>query len=259
MASFVNFPMWLIVLLCFATSGLPPLILALLFYKSPLKRFFAHSSEVESAIIGAVALLFGLFAAFLANDIWQRNQIAQQSVVQEADAIRTLARYTEGMSPNYSEDMRAALSDYTKTVIEKDWPQMAVGSRSTELLSKVRAISAMIVSGNLGKEAGPTIQGRMLDAFTAIRENRQIRVQLAESRTLTIKWYALMVFGLLTQVAIAFVHVHRPREQMIAQTIYGLALSACLIILITNEFPFSHLNPVSPEPLIKAMESLYRS
>lgn len=259
MAEFVNFPVWLIIMIGFALSAAPPLILWLFFYKSPAKRYFAHSSEIEPAVIGAVAILFGLFAAFLANDIWSRNQVAIQSVVQEGDAIRTLARYTEGMPASYNEQMRAALTDYAKTVIEKDWPMMLDGKRSTELLAKVRVISSYIVSGDIGKAAGPTIQGRMLDAFTSMREARQTRVQLAEARTLSVKWHALYLFGLLTQLAIGFAHVHRPREQLIAQAIFGLALATCVTILIVNEFPYSRINPVSAEPLQKAMDSLYRS
>jgi hypothetical protein len=259
MAAFVNYPMWMIVVVGFLIAAFPPLLLWTIFYKTPMRRYFAHSSEVEAAVIGAVAILFGLFAAFLANDIWMRNQIGIQAVEREGDAIRTLARYTEGMPAAYNDQMRAALTDYAKTVIEKDWPKMTEGKRSTELLAKVRAISTMIVTGDIGKIAGPTIQGRMIDAFTTMRENRQIRVQLAEARTLSVKWYALMIFGLLTQLAIGFAHVHRPREQLIAQAIFGLALAACLNILIVNEFPFSAINPISPDPLQKAMESLYRS
>ena len=135
---------------------------------------------------------------------------------------------------------------------------MAEGSRSKELLGKVRTISGLIIAGDVGKEAGPTIQGRLIDAFTQMRDSRQTRVQLAENRKLTIKWYALMIFGFLTQLAIAVVHINRPHAQALAQVIFGLAFAACLAILITNEFPFSPMNPISSEPLQKALESLFR-
>ena len=257
-AGFVTWPIWVIVALCFVFGALPPLFIGWLIYRSPIKAFFQRAIQVESALIGSVAILFGLFAAFLANDIWSRNLTAQNAVVHEADAIRTLARYTEGMAAEHNEVMRKALTDYIQTVIEKDWPKMAEGSRSTELLAKVRQISTLIIAGEIGRAAGPTIQGRMIDAFTAIRENRQTRVQLAENRKLTIKWYSLLVFGLLTQVSIAIVHVNRPRPVVFAQAIFGIAFSACVAILIINEFPFSPLNPISPEPLKTAMESLTR-
>ena len=258
MAGFVSWPIWVIVALCFLLGAVPPVIIGWLVYRSPIKSFFQKAIGVEGALIGSVAILFGLFAAFLANDIWSRNLIAQNAVVHEADAIRTLARYTEGMAAEQNESMRKALTDYIQTVIEKDWPKMAEGGRSTELLAKVRTISTLIISGEIGKAAGPTVQGKMIDAFTAMRESRQARVQLAENRKLTIKWYSLLVFGLLTQVSIAIVHVNRPRPVVFAQAIFGVALAACVAILITNEFPFSPLNPISSDPLRTAMESLSR-
>ena len=36
-------------------AAFPPLLLWIIFYKTPLKRYFAHSSEVEAAVIGTNA------------------------------------------------------------------------------------------------------------------------------------------------------------------------------------------------------------
>ena len=68
-----------------------------------------HSSA-NASTIGTVALLFGLFAAFLANDIWVRNQMAHQAVIDEGDAIRNLARLSEGQNPEYTLMLRNARS-----------------------------------------------------------------------------------------------------------------------------------------------------
>jgi hypothetical protein len=59
-------------------------------------------------------------------------------------------------------------------------------------------------------------------------------------------------------LAIAVVRVNRPQAQIVAQLAFGLVFAACPAILITNEFPFSTMNPISPEPLQKALESLNR-
>jgi hypothetical protein len=45
---------------------------------------------------------------------------------------------------------------------------------------------------------------------------------------------------------------------LLAQLVFGVALSTCLAILLLNEFPFSKLNPISPDPIRSAMESLFR-
>jgi hypothetical protein len=88
-----------------------------------------HSSA-NASTIGTVALLFGLFAAFLANDIWVRNQMAHQAVIDEGDAIRNLARLSEGQNPEYTLMLRNALVDYAKVVIDQDSARMLGPSSS---------------------------------------------------------------------------------------------------------------------------------
>ena len=79
-----------------------------------------------------MSLLFGLFAAFLANDIWVRNQAAQQAVIEEGDALRNLARLSEGHDEQHRLELRKALVDYAEVVIQKDWPLMTEGKRSLD-------------------------------------------------------------------------------------------------------------------------------
>lgn len=257
----MNFLMWpreMVVAACVLLAFTPALVMTGIAGFSRLNKRLQPWAGAEPAVIGMVSLLFGLFGAFLANDIWTRNQAASHAVVEEGDAIRQLARLSEGMDKN-SELMRETLADYVKTVIAKDWPLMQAGSRSLEILPKVRAISNHIISGPIAQTVGPAVQGKMLDAYQQLREKRQVRVGLAESRNFTIKWHAIFVFAFLTQVAIVITHLTKPRAMLLAQLVFATALSVCLAILVTNEFPFSPLNPISPEPLQKAMESLYRS
>jgi hypothetical protein len=68
----------------------------------------------------------------------------------------------------------------------------------------------------------------------------------------------MIMFAVLTQLAIAIAHIDRPKSMLLAQLVFGVALSTCLAILLLNEFPFSKLNPISPDPIRSAMESLFR-
>ena len=258
MVDFLSWQPAAVVAACVACALVPPFLLWSISAASSKRPGIVAFAGAEPAIIGTVSLLFGLFAAFLANDIWTRNQIARQAVIDEGDAVRNLARLSEG-NPEVAQQMRKALVDYTTVVVEKDWPLMADGKRSLEVLARVRTISNLIMSTQVAGQVGPVVQSKMLDAFVQMREKRQTRVMMAESRKLTIKWHALIVFGFLTQLAITITHLTRPRPMLLAHLVFGLALAACLAILLLNEFPFSALNPIPADPLVTARQSLFRT
>ena len=79
----------MVVAACMVAGLGPALLLTWLVSRLSPKLREAYASSANAATIGTVSLLFGLFAAFLANDIWVRNQTARQAVIEEGDAIRT--------------------------------------------------------------------------------------------------------------------------------------------------------------------------
>jgi hypothetical protein len=62
----------------------------------------------------------------------------------------------------------------------------------------------------------------------------------------------------MTQLMIIVIHLKKPWAMLLAQGIFSAAFAACLSILALHDFPFSELNPISAEPLVKALESLRR-
>ena len=84
-------------------SLLPTLFFFVAQHKSVAARLRAVSFHVEPALISSIALMFGLFSAFLANDIWGANQAAKLAVVQEAEGVRNILRYSAALTPNEAE------------------------------------------------------------------------------------------------------------------------------------------------------------
>jgi len=66
-------------------------------HKSPLRPYFASCVGIPGPFFASVAVLFALFAAFLANDVQRRDSQAQAAVFREADSIRTLIRVSEAL------------------------------------------------------------------------------------------------------------------------------------------------------------------
>ena len=109
MFEFLNWPRPVVAAVCVVAGLGPALLLTFALSHLPARWRSGISSSTNSSTVGTVSLLFGLFAAFLANDIWVRNQTALQAVIDEGDAIRNLARLSEGQSEQSRQEFRRAL------------------------------------------------------------------------------------------------------------------------------------------------------
>lgn len=252
----VDLQTYQVVLLSLVVCGLVPAFFEIALKIPRLGRILNGMAGVEPAMIGSIGLLFGLFAAFLANDIWTRQETARVAVVSEAEGIQRMMRLADGLATGEAKLIKNALAAHIKLAMEEDWPAMLDGRISPKSSAKVGEISAAIITFEVGKSEGPEFQGRLLDAFNDIRTNWSLRSRMAEDRRITIKWYGVLLFGFLTQVAIAVVHIARLRAMFVAQSIFGLAFASLCAIMFINEFPFSRLTPISPAPLVTALHLL---
>jgi uncharacterized protein (DUF4415 family) len=200
--------------------------------------------------------MFGLFSAFLANDIWGANQAAKLAVVQEAEGVRNILRYSAALTPNEAKSLRAVLAVYVHNVLENDWPAMQearLNPTSSEKLNDVAKAIFPVLSANDSRQA---ISQKLLEAFQQINSGWQTRTRIAVLRQTTVKWQGVILFALLTQIAIEIVHIRRPYGMVVAQVIFGLAFALTTVILFINEFPFSALAPVSSEPIRDVLHAL---
>lgn len=252
-AFLVNLQPYQIVLLSLVVAGLVPAFFEIVRKIPRLRPFLNGMVGVEPAMIGSVGLLFGLFAAFLANDIWTRQEAARAAVINEAEGIRRMMRLADGLALGEAKLIKNALVAHIELAMEEDWPAMLDGRTSQKSSAKVGEIAATIITFEVGKNEGPEFQGRLLDAFNDIRTNWSLRSRMAEDRRITIKWYGVLLFGFLTQIATAVVHITRPRAMIAAETIFGMAFAIICAIMAINEFPFSPLTPIPPDPLVKAL------
>ena len=61
--------------------------------------FFASCIGIAGPFFTSVAVLFGLFSAFLANDVQHRNAEVKAAIFREADGVRTILRLDEALAP----------------------------------------------------------------------------------------------------------------------------------------------------------------
>ncbi len=236
-----------------ALSALLPVGSALLIFlmaaKGPLAPAIRRTTGVVGPYFNAVAVLFGLFAALLASDVWLKTNEAKRAVLAESHAVETLAYFAR--ASGLEDTIVPLLKEYAKAASAEDpyTPNIGPAKNDTDkaylelltAITKVGGIDASVRSGML------TTAHNLLRAHGT-------RLNLANDVTAPIKWAAMIVLGVLTQLALLLVHVDNPRAMRAAVGLFTVAFSFCLVIVAIFDAPFEMI--LADEPAASLREVL---
>ena len=142
-------------------------------HKVGLERLTTNN-EIAGFKFATVGVIYAVLLAFAVIVVWERFSEAEGAVLQEAGAAATLYHLSAGADPDAAAT-RAALSNYLKLAIEKDWPSMANEQASAEVTKALNALySATIRKGANGSTQSPVRWRRRLNSsmFSLKRDGR---------------------------------------------------------------------------------------
>lgn len=250
------FDLWLsadaavIVLVPFAVLYAAAFLIAWVTHKSPARGFFESCIGIPGPFFGCVAILFALFAAFLANDVQRRGADAEAAVFREADSLSTMLRLSEAVG-KAADPIRQAVLTYLKVVLEEELPEMRKHGAIPNKVGAIRGLSSAVLSAALP----PAVQGAMLESLVSVREARLVRQSLSGDISSPYHWFAVIVLGVLTQVAVAVVQLDKFRPQALALFVFTTAFATTIAFIGIGERPFSG-RMIDDEPLREALMSV---
>ena len=228
-------------------------LLVWLSFRSPLSKHVQSFKGVVAPFFGSVSIIFGLLVAFLSNDIWDRNKQAERVVQTESDTL--VALYSLSIaSGSDSTALRSSIRGYASAVAEDEWPRLKLQERSTRTDAALDALLREVALPGTSKDVG--IQRTMLDMVLKIRAAHEDRLELSNDRTAVTKWGAVLLLALITQLAIAAVHLEKPRPQAAALFIFTLAAVSLLSLLAIHEAPFEPPVFVPPGPIVDVLRQV---
>lgn len=236
--------------------GFAILIHWLCFAKATRKRA-SSLGGVVAPFFGSVAVLFSLLTGFLANEVWDRNRQANRGVLAERDGLLAIHAISVATVSDMTE-IRAAAQRYARTLIDHEWPRMTQQETSPEAGQALLSLLSLVSNPQISVDAGGPAQSALLDTVLKLRSARYDRLALSGDQTDRTKWTAVLILGLITQLAIAIVHLDKPRAQLAALTIFSAAAIVALGLVAIRERPFDGPLHISPAPLEGALQVLAR-
>lgn len=218
----------------------------------PLIRFLlgpaaGHSKGVD-AVIGAVTLLYGLVLALIAVAVWQQFVAAQNIVAAEAAALRSTYRDVD----SYPEPQRTVLTDqlrdYTKIVIDVEWPQQQRGTIPDGGNNKLAEFEKSLYSFEPGSERVRLVDQSAISQFNRMIEFRVMRLNTVASGIPATLWAVLLIGALITTLTTYFLQLEPVRTQLTMTSLVTLLVGLVVFMTAVVDHPFRGTRGMSVTP-----------
>ena len=221
-------------------------------FRSPLSPAIRGLTGLVAPFFSSVAVLFALLTGFLASDISERNRQAFRTTQIEAGELRNI--YTLSVaSASDMQSIRNGLKSYIASVVTQEWPAMADGRLSPQTDASYDALLREVSNPSIARSSGNAVHAALLNATIRVGTARADRLSIASDHTSDLKWIVVLVLGLFTQIAIALVHLDRPRPAAAALTMFSAAVVAALGLIALQEYPFYGTFRQSDAPIARLL------
>ena len=222
-------------------------------FRSGLSRQIQSFKGLVAPFFVSTATIFGLLVGFLSSDIWERNKQAERVVLTESDTLLALHSLSAA-SGSDDKNLRTAIRSYVAAVVEDEIPRLAFQPRSARTDAALDALLREVASPATAKDAG--VQRTLLDMVLRVRAAHEDRIVLSNDRSMVTKWAAVLLLALITQIAIAAVHLEKARPQLAALFIFTLAAVSILGLLAVHEAPFEPPVFIPPGPIADVLQKV---
>src|SRR5207302_8139571 len=83
---------------------------------------------VSPGMLPPLGIIFGLFVAFTAAQVWNDNERANAAVNREASALRAVVVLAANLPEELKQHLRDLIRRYIQEVTTQEWPMMAQGT-----------------------------------------------------------------------------------------------------------------------------------
>ena len=212
---------------------------------------------VSSGMLSPLGLLFGLFVAFTAAQVWSDNDRAENAVIREASAFRAVTLLAASFPGEPEARLRALIRQHIEEVIAQEWPMMSRRTASLivtpQVLAEALQTAIALTPANPGQQ---TAQNQIVAQLEAGFEARRDRILLSRSQVGPLKWLCVCIQAVGILLGIALVHCEDRLAGALALGIFATGIATTLLLIIAFDRPFLGQLAVTPQALIQVMPDI---
>ena len=255
-----NLPIVWMALLVFGLTALATAAIYLVVTVLSVGERARSFKAVSPGMLPPLGVLFALFVAFAASQVWSDNDKANSAVDHEASALRSVVILAAVFPGEPETRLRSLIRSYVGDAVAQEWPMMARGTATLHVipysLAEALQLTLALTPSSQGQQ---TAQREITTALENALDARRQRIVISESEVNWIKWLCLCLLTACSLIAIAMVHSDNPLASTITLGLFGIGVAASLLLILAHDRPFTGELAARPNPLLQVMPELESS
>ena len=216
-----------------------------------VRRFFNVSNfkrhhDIAGPIFATLGVVYAVLLGFVLVIVWQNYEQTSDAVVAEANCYGAIYRDLGGLPDPFRSEARTALTRYVNSIIEDEWPLMALGQRSMKTQELSNAFWDCFNSFEPVTEREKIYYQELLHQKNQGSELRRARLAEAIAGINPALWFVLLLGGIITIAFTFFFGSDNIKAQMIMTTLLSLLIALILFTTASLDYPFSGDVSVTP-------------
>jgi hypothetical protein len=211
---------------------------------------------ISPGLLSPLGIIFALFIAFTAAQVWTDNEKARAEIDREASALRAAAIRATSFPREFQVQLRELIRRYIADVAAQEWPVMAHGTANLRAIPVLAEALQATLALNPSSEGQKTAQRDLATALETALDARRQRIILSESQVNLLKWACLFMQAVCALVAIAMVQSDNRLASIIAMGIFATGVAASMLLILAHDRPFTGQISIRPDALLQVMPEI---
>lgn len=209
---------------------------------------------MSPGMLPPLGIIFGLFVAFVAAQVWGDFDRAQTAVNREASALRAVVLLIASFPGEPETHMRALVRHHIEEAAMQEWPAMSRHSATLTMIPARLAEALQLTLALTPRGDGQVAaQREIITSLQNALDARRQRIIISGSTVNWVKWTAVLLQAICTLLAIAMVHSDNRATAAIAMGLFATGVAVSVVLIASHNAPFTGDISVGPDLLLQVM------
>ena len=197
-----------------------------------------NCNDVVSYFFAGIGVFYGLALGLIAVATWENYTDIDGVVSTEAAALASLYRDLDGYPQPMRGRLESMMRDYTRLVIEKEWPAHKKGEAIEDGDVKLDEIEDEVMSFDPAKEREKIVQAEVLRSLDTVQDQRRLRLQAVPSGLPAALWAVVLVGALLNILLTYLFWIDNLRVHAILVGMLAIFIGLLVFLTAAMDNPF---------------------